>query len=69
MLVFCLKIWLNFVKDTCVCAIFVGHFAHVRAGAMEKAMDRLPLHFACANEAPVEIVTALLAACPDGKSA
>ena len=36
---------------------------------MEKAMDRLPLHFACTNEASAEIVIALLAAYPDGEAA
>ena len=36
----------------------------------EKNKDgRLPLHLACANNAPVEVVAALLAAHPDGEAA
>ena len=46
-------------------------FVDVRgAGAKEKDKDgRLPLHVACANKAPVEVVAAVLAAHPDGEAA
>ena len=37
---------------------------------MEKDEDgRLPLHLSCADQAPVSVVSALLAAHPDGEAA
>ncbi len=40
------------------------------AGAKEKDENgRLPLHLACAFNAPVEVVAAVLAAHPDGEAA
>ena len=40
------------------------------AGARQRDyFGELPLHFACANKAPVEVVAALLAAHPDGEAA
>ncbi len=40
------------------------------AGAKEKDKDgRLPLHVACGNKAPVEVVAAVLAAHTDGEAA
>jgi ankyrin repeat protein len=51
-------------------------FDYLRAGAKEKAKARgtdqdgqLPLHFACVNNAPVEVVILLLEAYPDGNAA
>ncbi len=42
----------------------------MRAGAKEKDQrGRLPLHLVCVNEAPVSVVSALLAAHPDGEAA
>jgi hypothetical protein len=36
---------------------------------MSDFFNRLPLHLACLNQAPVEVVTALLKAHPDGEVA
>jgi hypothetical protein len=49
---------------------FSERFDHARIGAKAKDNDgKLPLHRAWFNAAPVEVISALLAAHPDGKSA
>ena len=53
-----------------VCAWFLLSCLTCASGAKEKDEDgRLPLHLSCADQAPVSVVSALLAAHPDGESA
>jgi hypothetical protein len=49
---------------------YIQLFVHARAGAKEKDNDgHLPLHWACEKNAYMDVISALLAAHPDGKFA
>ncbi len=60
----CVKCFFPFI------IVKVAKFDRLFAGAKEKTKDgRLALHMACAKNAAIEVVNALLAAHPDGQAA